>query len=180
MLLNFSEQIVDDFIIPAFTINEGEIIIIQIPNGAKFSVLTDKLISILTSQNSSFKYVEHIQSNSFLNYIFPLTVGKFLKNCGPNIFYESKIYAANWITPKIKIDTLAGSIRRLLSLYKTLTFTKNIIIDLVGVDPIGGTEIYQILKDNKNDNGASILFDNYNEFENDCSKFITVKYIGNN
>ncbi|MFH6944942.1 hypothetical protein [Flavobacterium sp. FlaQc-50] len=178
MLLNFPEQIIDDFIIPAFTINEGEIIIIEILGGAKFRNLTLKLNSIFTNQNSSFKYVEHIQTDSLLSFIFPLTVEKYLKNSGSIIFYRNKIYELNWMKPKIKVNTLAGSPRRILSLYKTLTFTKNIIIDLVGVDPIGGVEIYQILKSNKNKNGATILFDSCNEFENDCSKFIRTKYIG--
>ncbi len=178
MLLNFPEQIIDDFIIPAFTANEGEIIIIEILGGPKFRNLTLKLNSVFTTQNSSFKYVEHIQTNSLLRFIFPLTVEKYLTNCGPNIFYRNKIYEVNWMKPKIKVNTLAGSLKRLLSLYKTLTFTKNIIIDLVGVDPIGGVEIYQILKNNKNEKGTTILFDTCNEFENDCSKFIKVKYIG--
>lgn len=175
MLLSFHEQIVENFIIPSFTIKKGEIVIIEIPGGMKFQEITSKLIDIITEQNSSFKYADHIKENSFLYYLYPLTIQRYLKYCGEDLNYKDKIYEIDWISPKIKIRILNGSIRRLLALYKTLTFTKNVLLDLGGVDPAGGIKIYEILKNNQKENGAIILFDNNDEFQNDCSQFIKIK-----
>lgn len=180
MVLNFQEKIIEDFLIPSFTLNKGEIIIIEIPNGLEFQKISLRLIEILTEICSEIKYVEHFKENSFLNKLFPMTIGRYLKSCDENSIYKNKIYEIEWIKPEIKINSIIGSKRRLLSLYKTLTFTKNIIIDLVGVDPIGGIEIYKILKQNQEENGSVILFDSCNEFENDCTNFIRAKYIGTN
>ena len=36
MLLSFKEQIIEDFLIPSFILNEGGIIILEIPNGVEF------------------------------------------------------------------------------------------------------------------------------------------------
>lgn len=180
MVLSFQEQIIEDFLIPSFTLNKGEIVIIKIPNGAEFQKISFRLIVILTEICSEIKYVEHFKENSFLNKLFPITIGRYLKGCDENSIYKNKIYEIEWIKPKIKINSILGSKRRLLSLYKTLTFTQNIIIDLVGVDPIGGIEIYKILKQNQEENGSVILFDSCNEFEKDCTNFIRAKYIGTN
>ncbi|REG88757.1 hypothetical protein [Flavobacterium aquicola] len=178
MLLSFKEQIIEDFLIPSFILNEGEIIILEIPNGVEFQKISSRLIEILTEICSEIKYVEHFKENSFLNKLFPTTIGQYLKKCNKNSTYTNKIYEIEWMKPEIKINSLAGSYRRLLSLYKTLTFTKSIIIDLLGVDPIGGIEIYKILKQNQKENGSTILFDSCNEFEKDCTNFIRVKYVG--
>jgi len=180
MLLSFKEQIINDFLIPSFILNEGEIIIIEIPPGVEFQKISLKLIEILTEMSSEIKYVEHFKQNSFFTVLFPLTVGRYLKGCDENSVYKNKIYEIEWLKPKTKINSIAGSYKRMLSLFKTLTFTKNIIIDLVGVDPIGGIEIYKILKQNQKENGSVILFDSCNEFEKDCTNFIRAKYIGTN
>ncbi|TCN55614.1 hypothetical protein D0809_16220 [Flavobacterium circumlabens] len=178
MLLRFKEQIIEDFLIPSFTLNEGEIVIIEIPNGVEFQKISLRLIEIITELCSEIKYAEHFKENSFLNKLFPVTIGGYLKGCNENSIYKNKIYEIEWIKPKIKVNSIAGRYRRLLSLYKTLTFTKNIIIDLVGVDPFGGVEIFKILKQNRTENGSVILFDSCNEFEKDCTNFIRAKYMG--
>lgn len=180
MLLSFKEQIIEDFLIPSFILNEGEIVIIEIPNGVEFQKISSRLIEILTEICSEIKYVEHFKENSFLNKLFPVTIGGYLKGCNESSIYKNKIYEIEWMKPQIKINSLAGSNRRLLSLYKTLTFSKNIILDLLGVDPIGGIEIYKILKQNQKESGSVILFDSCNEFEKDCTNFIRAKCIGTN
>ena len=177
MLLNFKEQIIQDFQIAEFDLKKSEIIVIEIPSGAKFREIGKELTEIITKLNPEFKYVEHFKQESFINRFFPLTVEKFLKNCTGNSIYKNKIYEIEWMKPYINVHSIAGSLRRKLQLYKTLTETKNIIIDLAGVDPVGGKEIYEILKQNLSDNGTIILYDTCNEFENECTKFIRLKYV---
>ena len=75
MLLSFKEQIIEDFLIPSFILNEGEIVIIEIPNGVEFQKISSRLIEILTEICSKIKYVEHFKENSFLNKLFPVTIG---------------------------------------------------------------------------------------------------------
>jgi hypothetical protein len=178
MLLSFKEQIIEDFQIPSFNLNEGEIVILEIRNIAKSYDLSTKLIEIFTEMNSKFIYVEHIKQNSFIYKLFPLTVEKYLRNCDKNSIYKNKIYEIDWIKPKTKIDIIAGNNRRLLALYKTLTFKKNIIIDFVGCDPQGSIDIYKILKENQKENGTTILFDYFNGFKNENAKHIQIEYIG--
>jgi ABC-type multidrug transport system ATPase subunit len=60
--------------------------------------------------------------------------------------YANKIYEIDWITPKTKINNLPGKSRKQLSLYSTLSKTNNIMLDLIGVDPLGAKEIYEIVK----------------------------------
>ena len=67
MLLSFKEQIIEDFLIPSFILIEGEIIILEIPNGVEFQKISSRLIEILTEMCSEIKYVEHFKENSFLN-----------------------------------------------------------------------------------------------------------------
>ncbi len=178
MLLNFKEQVIQDFQITEFDLNEGEIIILEIPGGSKFREIGNELTEIITKLNPKFKYVEHFKQKSFINQFFPLTVEKFLRNCNGDSIYKDKIYEIDWMKPNINVHSLYGGLMRKLQLFKTLTATKNIIIDLIGVDPIGGQEIFEILKQIRTENGSVILYDTCNEFEQDCENFIRLKYVG--
>ncbi|NMH28504.1 hypothetical protein [Flavobacterium silvaticum] len=178
MLVKFTESIIDDFKIPSFEINEGEILILKIPGGTKFQGLVKKICEHIKDKNPTFTYVEHHNSRTFLERIFPLTVRRYLKNSDLNSESIQKIGEAHFLNPDMKFQNLGGTSRRKISLFKTLSYTKNIMIDLVGVDPKGGIEIYGILKENMRNKGSVILFDHFNEFQDDCSKFIEVEYTG--
>lgn len=186
MLTKFSEQIVDNCYIPAFTLSMGDIIIIQLPNGPYFRPIELKMIDILTGKQPNdkieiikpSKYVEHIVERSFWYRLFPMTVGGYLDKYAnkSNPIYKT-IYDTKWITPKTKIEILAGNPRRQLSIYATLSWTNNIIFDLGGVEPQGGQQIYSIVKAVVKSGGSAILFDNNDEFRNDCTRFIETKYL---
>jgi hypothetical protein len=187
MLLKFHQQTVDDFLIPSFSLTKGEIVIIQLPNGPCFYSVTRALIDKITGKNfgdkveilSTFKYAEHFKESWFRDRFFPTTVGTYLdKNANKSNQVYKKIYDKPWMTPKIKVQTLAGTPRRQLSIYATLSWTSNLIFDLVGVDPQGGQDIYKFVKTDIQQGGSAILFDHYDEFKNDCTTFIQAQYLG--
>lgn len=126
------------------------------------------------------KFVEHINSNGLRYLLFPLTVRKYIKKHAnsTNEIYKN-IYWIERIKPTTRIDELSGTFRKFLSLYVTLSWTNAIIIDLAGVDPQGGQDTYEILKDLMKNGGSAILIDNYDEFKNDCTTFLETKYLGN-
>ncbi len=188
MLLQFHQQTVDNFLIPSFSLTEGEIVIINFPNSSFFRPAELILIDILTGKISndrvdikaSFKYAEHFQQSWLRDHFLPMTVGSYHDKYAnkTNPVYK-KIYDIPWMTPKIKVQTLAGNPRRQLSVYTTLSWSSNIIFDLAGVDPQGGQYIYNFIKNIVRQGGSAILFQCSNEFKNDCTKFIQAQYLGN-
>jgi ABC-type sugar transport system ATPase subunit len=187
MLLKFTEQTINNFVIPSFTLNKGEIVVIHYLNGALFGSTYVELLNLLIGNvpnknvqiNIPLKHPEHIRENWFRYKFFPITIGEYLcKNANKMHPIYSKIYDIKWMNPKIKVKTLAGTPTRQLSLYATLSWTNNIIFDLKGVDPQGGKDIYEVVKTVVNAGGAAILLDCSDEFKDDCTTFIQVKYVG--
>ncbi|MFT3679939.1 MAG: hypothetical protein QM791_06680 [Ferruginibacter sp.] len=187
MLLQFHQQTVDNFLIPSFSLTKGEIVIINLPNGSFFRPIELTLIDIFTGKTSndkidieaSFKYAEHFRESWFRGHFFPMTVGTYLnRNANKTNPVYKKIYDMPWMTPKIKVQTLAGNPRRQLSIYTTLSWTSNLIFDLAGVDPQGGQDIYDFVKTIVQQGGSAILFDWSDEFKNDCTTFTQAEYLG--
>jgi hypothetical protein len=187
MLIMFSEQIVDKFLVPSFILSKGDILIIKFPNVPYFRPVELKMIDMLTGKqhndlikiNTPLKYVEHIVEKSFWYRFFPMTVGGYLDKYAnkSNPIYKT-IYESKWITAKTQIQTIPGNPRRQLSLYATLSWTNNIIFDFSGVDPHGGQQIYSFVKAVTQSGGSAILFDFTDDFKNDCTIFIEAKYLG--
>ncbi|MDB5150960.1 MAG: hypothetical protein JWQ57_4980 [Mucilaginibacter sp.] len=187
MLIRFPEQNFNNFIVPAFQINEGEIVVIELPGGALFHPLLSEIKNILTGAaadnpveiNSDFRFVEHFKESFFNHYFSPVTIGnyhqKHANKC--NLVYE-KIYDSPGLTKQIKVNALAGDMRKKLALYTTLSWTNRLIFDLAAVDPRGGTNVFSVVKQAIMPNGAAILIDHCDEFKNQCTTFIKVNYIG--
>ncbi|MFS4430429.1 hypothetical protein [Chryseobacterium sp. S90] len=175
----------DQFYVPPFTLNEGEIIIINLFNGPRFHetemFLKDLFCGKVPHENiiihKKMTFVEHFRESKFRDIFYPMTVGEYLrKNANPANPYSEKIYETEWINKKIKINTLTGSPRNLLSLYTTLSNTNNIIFDLVGLGPDGAQENYKIVKEVVKNGGSAILLDGYDEMKNDCTKYIELQW----
>lgn len=187
LLVKFNKQIISDFLVPSFKLKRGQIAIIQFPNGPYFYPLMMEMVDIFTGKTSKdgveilspFKYPEHLWKTKPRYRIFPLTVGGYLeKNANKESPFATKIYEYSFISPKTKIETLAGNPRRKLAVYATLSWRNQIIYDLAGVDPKGGEEIYNTVKTVVHNGGAAILIDSSEEFKNDCNIFIRPQYIG--
>jgi len=185
MIVHFPAQVVSGFNIASFTLNKGEIVVIQFPNDPNFYPAELEMIRLLEAYHSKagnvgtpLKYVEHIKEKSVYWRFFALTVGAYQKKYAnkANPVYKV-IYDIEWVTPKTKVRILTGTPRRKLSLYTALSNTNNIIFDLAGVDPTGGQEIFAFVKGVVKSGGSAILLDNYDEFKNDCTTFIKAEYV---
>lgn len=176
----------DTFYIPPFTLNSGEIIVLHLYNGYHFYETEMFLKDIFCGKTShenviihnNMTFAEHFRESKFRDIFFPVTVGEYLrKNADPESPYATKIYETEWINKKIKVNTLPGNPRRLLTLYATLSKTNNIIFDLVGQDLSGAKETYKIVKEIVKTGGSAILLDGYDEMKNDCTKYIELQWI---
>jgi ABC-type sugar transport system ATPase subunit len=177
----------NDFHIPSFTIEKGQIVVIYIPDGCLFYLTQKQLTKILTGEvindhtvlNSQFQCVGHFMESNSKRIFRPMTIGRFHKKYAnkDNPIYQ-KVYEVTWVTPQIKVNTLAGSLRRKFLLYSTLSWTNNIIFDLVGVDRSGRLEIFNFVKTITATGGSAILIDCSDEFKNDCTTFLKVEFRG--
>ncbi|TAE73092.1 MAG: hypothetical protein EAZ85_08120 [Bacteroidetes bacterium] len=183
----------DNYFIPPFVLNEGEIIILYLFEGQYFLPTELYLKDIFTGKIKHENVLVH-KHLSFVEYIFeprwrslfcPITVGEYLrKNANTNSNYATKIYERNkWITNKTKIHNLAGNIRKQLSLFATLSKSKNIVFDLSGQDPLGAEETYECVKENVKNGGSGILIDwakNMIDWaknmEDKCTKLIQIQW----
>ncbi|MFD1145489.1 hypothetical protein ACFQ4C_30465 [Larkinella insperata] len=187
MLINFREQRIDNFIIPSFTLSKGELVIIRLPNGPLFRPFVVVLTKLLTGKTQSdpveliapLRYVEHFKESWFRHQFFPMTVGRYIAKYAnqTNLLYK-EVYAIDQITPQMKVQNLAGTQRLQLSLYTTLSWTRDIVFDLAGIDPQGGQVIYHFVKEMVKAEGAAVLLDWTDEFKDDCTRFIPATYLG--
>lgn len=187
MLLKFNEQVIDNFLIPAFTLSKGEIVIIRLPNGPLTYALQLALVKMLTGKTANDKvkitspltFVEHFKESRFKSRFFPMTIGAYHRRYADqaNPVYK-KIFETHWITSHTKVKTLAGNLRKKLALYTTLSHTNHIIFDLAGVDPQGAQDIFGYVKTIVNNGGSAILLNYWDGFQNECTTFIKAGYLG--
>ncbi len=173
------------FYIPPFDLNVGEIVVLNLFNGIHFyeteMFLKDifcgktKDENVVVHKNSTF--VAHFIEPNLRRLFYPITVGEYLKkNANLNSPYATKIHEIDWINKKTKVNTLAGNSRRLLCLYTTLSKTNHIIFDLIGQDPKGAEETYEIVKNMVKKGGSAIFLDYLEEMKYDRTKYIELQW----
>jgi hypothetical protein len=177
---------IENFFIPPFTVDRGEVLIIQLPNGPYFTDLLFKLRDILTGNEKNesvnlkekFKFVDHIKESRWQTLIFPLTVKRYIRQyANPDNEVANKIYEFEGIRPNTKISRLAGNPRKLLSLLTTSSWTDKIVFDLAGVDPVGGQRAYELVKSQIGKSGAAVLIDYCDDFKDDCSQLVKFELV---
>lgn len=175
----------DTFYIPSFELNEGEIVVLYLFNGQHFydtemflkDIFSGKTTDENVVVNKNLTFVDHFIEPKLRRLLYPVTVGEYLR-CNANFDspFATKIYEIEWINEKTKVNTLAGHPRRLLTLYATLSKTNNIIFDMVGQDPNGAEETYEIVKKVVENGGSAILLDCFEDMKNDCTKYIELEW----
>lgn len=96
------------------------------------------------------------------------------------VLFFSKIYEDKWIKKETKIEKLAGTPRKLLTLYATLSKTKNIVFDLPALDWEGTEFAFKMVNDAVKDGGSAILLDGFDDMKEYAPKFIEVEWNINN
>lgn len=175
----------DTFYIPPFDLNQGEIVVLFLFGGQHFYETEMFLKDIFTGRTADknveikekLSFVEHFKEPKLRRLFYPMTVEEYLKrNANLDSSFASKIYEIDWINKKTKVNSLAGNPRRLLSLYATLSMTKNIVLDLVGQDPKGAAETYEVVKEVVKKGGSAILLDYFDDMKNDCTKYVELQW----
>jgi hypothetical protein len=186
-MLQSSGFTVDKFYIPPFTVHAGEIVIIELPNGAPFIEVMSKVVNLLTGKEedpnvtvtTDFRFVNHIIETGWIRFFRPMTVGRYVKLYGnPLNKSADKVYSLCDLKPNTEIRRMPGNHRKLLSMLTTLSWTNRIIFDLIGVDPTGGELAYGLAKETAANGGAVVLLDNYGDFKNDCTRYLKYQVIG--
>jgi hypothetical protein len=110
---------IDNFFVPPFTVQQGEVLIIDIGNGPYIVSLRDRLLNIFSKRESCnnvivkdpFTPVTHIEESAWQRLFTRPTVKKHIKNAGnPGSQLPNKIYDTADINPKTKINELAGTV----------------------------------------------------------------------
>jgi hypothetical protein len=175
-----------NFYIPSFDLKEGEIIVLYLYNGQHFHETEMLLKDIFTGKTKNenvivhkkITFVEHFKEPAHRRLFYPVTVKEYLKkNAELSSPFATRIYENKWINEKTKINTLPGNSRRLLSLYTTLSWTKDIVFDLVGQDPIGAELTYKTVKEVVREGGSAILLDCFEDMKYDCNKYIELQWL---
>ncbi len=179
---------IDNFFIPPFCVEKGELLIIELPAGGYFPALLFKMVDLLIGKEvhknvaaeERFRYIERIPSDSLVGRIFPMTIRRYIAKYGSPHGRED-IYKLLWanmppgsqaIEQDTRITELSETSRRLLSLFTVCSWTDRIVFDLWGVDPAGAEHIYAIVKSRVAKSGAAVLVDYTDEFRNDCSRWV--------
>ena len=174
------------FYIPPFDLKTGEIVVLNLLNGAHFYETEMFLKAIFigeTAHNAvtthrKLTFVEHFIEPRFRRLFSPVTVGEYLKkNADLSSSFASKIYENKWITLKTKVNALAGTPRKLLSLYATLSKTNQLVFDLVALDPSGVEMAYNVVKEVASHGGSAILLDGFGDIKDNRAKFIALEWI---
>lgn len=167
--------------VPPFKLFQGEFSIIYLFHGPHFWDIMLELAEILTGkrQHKQFVvhkpliFVEHIQQGKLRSTFRPLTVKRYFKSHGlNNIEISQDYFQDDRVKPQTKISHLPGNPRKKISLLATLSYSKDIVFDLTGVDPKGGKEIFEFVKEVVAKGGTAILLDGYDNFKDDNIKFI--------
>ncbi|MCC9073724.1 hypothetical protein LNQ49_19265 [Flavobacterium sp. F-65] len=176
----------DTFYIPPFNLEKGEVVVLYLHNCSESYDVEMLLKSIFCGTvkdenviiHKKLKFVEHFKESNLRRYFCPITVGEYLrKNTDLNSSFSEKIFETNWITNKTKVNTLPGNPRKLLSLYATLSKTKNIVFDLVGQDPQGVEFAFEMVKEAVKNDGSAILFYHFDGLKEHCSKYIELEWV---
>ncbi|WP_052592026.1 hypothetical protein [Aureispira sp. CCB-QB1] len=184
MIAQSNGFIVNGFKIPPFTLNKGDFILLFVENSFEALHLKEQLFLLFSSKklhpkltiNENITTVANIQLNSIKEFFIPTSVQKYIyKNAKTPSNTLHQIVSFENIFPNSKITHLPGTDRKLISLLTTLSYTRNIIFDLGGLDPLGAEKIVnEVTNQLIHKGGAAILIDSFEGFENRCSQFLKI------
>lgn len=174
-----------DYFIPPFELESGEIVVLFLKNGSHYSetvtFLRNIFSGIVKNQSISiaeeFTFVEDFSESKVRQFLSPTTVSNYLnKNANLENYYSKKIYQETWIKESTRIHTLAGTTRKLLTLYSVLSNKSNIILDISGLDPNGVDLIFREIQGSVKNGGSAIILDSFEDLKTKNTKFIELQW----
>lgn len=185
MLINFKGLKTEDYHVPSFQLNQGEIALVYLHGGAHYYPLKYQLIDILTNASSDeqvtvhepFTFVAPFKEPTSRRLFYPVTVEEYIhKNAGPDKTIAHKIYSKKQLTKKTYVKALNPMQHKLLSLYMTLSKTNNILFDLDGLCAESSDYIYHIVKDFVKSGVSAIYLDWSNQYKQDCNTCVELQW----
>lgn len=176
----------DQYFIPPFELRKGELVVINLNGGAHYHYFKEDLADIFTGKISNknvtifqpLTFVKHFVESRFRRIFYSTSVGEYLKeNADLKSDFAKKIYETSWMNKNIKVKSLFGNQRKLLTLFATLSKTNNIVFDFVAVDPEGAKYAYEIIKNEVRNGGSAIFIDWTDEMKDDCTKYIAIEWL---
>jgi hypothetical protein len=175
----------DTFYIPPFVLYEGEVLVLFLYKEDDYYdaqvFLRDVFCGKIKHENvilhRKMRFVEYFRRSYFRDNFFPLTVGRYLKkNADLKSPFSNRIFEDKWITKETKIEKLAGTPRKLLTLYAALSKTKDIIFDLPALDWEGTEFAFKMVNNAVKEGGSAILLDGIENMKEYASKYIEVEW----
>ncbi|MDP5200048.1 hypothetical protein [Flavobacterium sp. DG2-3] len=175
----------DTYYIPPFVLYEGEIIVLYLHNGEHLYdtevFLRDIFCGKTKHENVTLyrkmTFVEYFKRSYFRDTFFPLTVKRYLKkNTNLKSPLSRKIFEEKWIKPETKLEKIPGTPRKLLTLYATLSKTKDIVFDLGALDDEGYEYSFKIVEGIVKDGGSAILLHCFDNMQGYASKIVALEW----
>lgn len=185
MLIDFKGLKTEDYYIPPFQLNQGEIALLYLYGGSHYYPLKSTLIEVLTKTipdeqvtvYQPFTFVAPFKEPALRRLFYPVTVEEYIhKNAGADKTIAHRIYSEQQITRNTRVNTLSFLQRKLLSLYVTVSKTKYILFDLDGISAESSDHIYTIVKSLVESGGSAIYLDWSNQYKHDCNTYIEVQW----
>ncbi|MCM0666257.1 hypothetical protein [Flavobacterium tyrosinilyticum] len=175
----------ETYYIPPFTLYEGEIVVLFLYNGMHFydteMYLKDIFCGVIKHENVTINrkmfFVDFFKGSKFRDIFFPSKVNRYLrKDADLTNPFLVKLFEDKYVTRKTKMNKLGGTQRKLLSLYKTFSKTKDIVFDVAGLDSSGALLTFKLVEETIKNGGSAILLDGFEEIKGHTSKFITLEW----
>lgn len=129
--------------------------------------------------DNAFVFASHIQEKGWKRFFRRLTVRDQIRSAAnPNSKLPEEIYTLEGISPRTKVNTLAGTPKKILSVLCALSWSNKITFDLSGVDPMGAEKVLELVKKYTGEEGGAILVDYCDEFQNTSYKYVKATYVG--
>ncbi|MEC5143384.1 hypothetical protein [Chitinophaga sp. 212800010-3] len=168
VILDFKEQRAGRFLIPAFRLHAGEIVVIKIPGGPFFRETVQRFVKTLVP-GAGFAFIDSLPQRRFL----PSTVQQFVrKNAGPRSALITELYAIPEINENSILQHLSSCDQKIVSLYTHLSSTNKILFDFAGISPYKENLVFTTIQRHVQPDGGALLFDHCDEFRDQCNSFI--------
>lgn len=175
-----------DFIIPPFTLHQGEILNLCLFGGGHFLELEQRLIDIFTGKIKQdgvevigeFQFANRINPRGFKSLFAPKTVHTYLEKYGQLKDIPITIFPDDGLKDNIPLNRLGGDPSKFLSIYSTFSKSPGIIFDFVGNSPFGTEFIFQFVKEYiQKTNGYAIFLNNFTDFQRESDLYLQVRVV---
>lgn len=191
MLIESKGFSLDNYYVPPFYLQKGELLIVDINRNVPFLRFELLLANILLGKesdenitiNSPFLFTGRDWNESWFKSTFkPTTVKQYMSQYIPH--YRNIIETINYLDHNFldlngedRMSSLEGTPFRLISIFTALAKSKYIFTDMIGLDPNGTRLTWDIINENIENGGSCIILDQseWSNYIKYAKKFIKIE-----